>query len=109
MKFILIFILSLLFIDIIIGCKPKACPPGTYMKCPKRNRTTTRNTNDYRKKIGIFDCQGNWDCKCIKKKGNENLYKFINQTKIKIPIKETRKGESIGAVAREKNAIKLID
>ena len=95
MKFILIFILSLLFIDIIIGCKPKACPFGTYMKCPKRNRTNTRITNDYRIKKGIFDCQGNWDCSCIKIKGYENIFKFVNKTKITIPIKAAGTGKPI--------------
>ena len=85
MKFFLVFILSLLFIDIIIGCKPKACPMGTYMECPKRNRTTTRITNDYRKRIDR--CIGNWDCACIKIKDYEKSFKSENKTKEKFPYK----------------------
>ena len=75
MKYILTLILSLLFIDSIIGCKPKSCPFGTYMKCPKRNRTITPTTNKYRIKKPI--CIGNWDCQCIKIKGYEDRFKSI--------------------------------
>jgi hypothetical protein len=61
MKFIFIFIFSLLFIDIACICKPK-CDPGQKLECPKRTRP-----------IPIGYCQLMRQCKCVKKDAYDEL------------------------------------
>ena len=70
MKFILFLILTLLFIDSVLGCRPVSCQPGYYRKCEPRPapdpKTRLRNP-----------CYFLSGCRCVKKEGNEDLIKNI--------------------------------
>ncbi len=66
MKFVLALILSLLFIDNILGCKPLTCRIGYYKKCEKPTNL----------KIRKIDPCFTFGCKCVKTEGFEDLLKL---------------------------------
>ena len=63
MKFIFIFIFSLLFIDIACRCRPR-CYPGQKLECPKFDRP---------RPIGY--CQLMAQCRCVKDKTHDEVEK----------------------------------
>ena len=62
MKFALALILSLLFIDSVLGCRPAICRPGYYRKCDQRPTFGAKA----RFRSPCYFLSG---CKCVKKEG----------------------------------------
>ena len=54
------------------------------MKCPKRNITTRLTSINYKIRTRYY-CDTLWYCQCIKREGYENLFKFVNKTKVLSP------------------------
>ena len=70
MKFVFTLILSLLFIDNILGCKPFTCPKGYYKKCVKQTNLIIRK---------FHHCLAP-GCKCVKIEDYDDLLKIKTTT-----------------------------
>mgnify|MGYP003571637851 CR=1 FL=1 len=70
MKFALALILSLFFVDSVLGCSPARCRPGYYYKCEKPKTTSEP-------KFGLrHPCYFLRGCKCVKREGYDDLIKI---------------------------------